>query len=260
MKKTAYLVDVSSWLHITWSQAMAVVGQFGSASGALGMARNRLNVRAQSLVSEIDQNAHNLAAVKVYAALDVGKTWRHRLLPSYKAQRPNKSDVQRQYFAEGVDILKSHGFECVASPDNEADDVIATLVSQHPDWTCRILSSDHDLWQLAAPNVELLFFENRKNVLLTGTQIEERLTFPATRLPTYKALVGDSSDNIKGVTGIGEAAALPLVRQYEDIVDIYDNISKLVPSVRKRLAGQLTRAEMLQDICTLRRDVTLERR
>ena len=162
-----------------------------------------------------------------------GKTVRHELFPAYKETRqaaPSDLFQQKELIQEFADSI---GIKQLALPAVEADDIMYSVAKrlEKEGHESVVVSSDKDLGQVLSARVTIV--DPFKDVIITQASLEEKLGFPLYKLPFYYALVGDSSDNIPGVAGIGPKGATKLVQQFESLSDLYSNID-LISSERTR--------------------------
>ena len=152
-----------------------------------------------------------------------GKTFRHDMYPEYKANRsamPEDLIPQMPYVKKFVEALGLPGFE---QPGFEADDIIGTLaeraahMSKEAD-VC-IVSSDKDLMQLV--NGHIYLYDTMKEVKYTPAEVKEKLGVLPPLVADYLGIVGDTSDNIPGVKGIGPKGAVALLEQFGSVEAIY---------------------------------------
>ena len=191
-----------------------------------------------------------------------GPTFRHKLYPEYKATRQKAPEdlheqvplVEELLAALGVPVLRKDGFE--------ADDIIATLANRckQTGRACYIVSSDKDLLQLVGGGVYEL--RPSKEVGKTYDEIDEEAVkalwgVPAGRILDLLALMGDASDNIPGVKGIGEKTAAKLITRYGSLDDIYQNIAGIEGSVAGKLAQGRESALLSYKLAALEYDVEL---
>jgi DNA polymerase-1 len=264
-----YILDTSAFAHRVWARAIAASGrrddnwaayQIAVGGKSPGLMRREIT----PLTDELAQRGMEGSEVRLVAALDIGQSFRHKLYSPYKAQRPPIGECQRAFFDKVPEIMQEMGVELYYAPDFEADDVIGVIakLSVEAGWEVRIVSNDRDLWQLAnSSNISFVCRmkspqNSKKSVVrrLNADEIQAELGFHPSRLPTYKALVGDKSDNIPGVRGIGVAAATPLVRQYESINEIYSNLDRIGLKSRLLLAEagkQDFTPQLFEQLCTL---------
>lgn len=172
----------------------------------------------------------NTGATNLHFVTDGYPQWRHDLLPEYKGNRPSRgSSSGSDKFAgvnppqEVIKVLQLLPAAWHHHPDEEADDVIASLVSSLDQTTgaCWIATSDRDLWALADRKVTILGNKQKK---FDPRQVEIELKVPPERVALYKAFFGDASDNIKGVPRIRKTKLIPLIRKFTTVGEIYDHI------------------------------------
>ncbi len=157
-----------------------------------------------------------------------GKNIRHEIFPEYKATRqqaPLDLFEQKELILQLLDEI---GMAQVSQIGIEADDLIASLAKKFNDQGCEIMivSGDKDLAQIVT-NGSIQIFDAFKEKVLNEQQLTEKYGFSLTKLPFYFSILGDASDNIPGVKGIGEKGATDLVKQFNSLDDLYANIDKI---------------------------------
>ncbi len=186
-----------------------------------------------------------------------GPSFRDALYADYKATRDAQPEDLTRQFPIVREIVEAMGLPVLEVPGVEADDVIATCVRRAPP-TARvtILSTDKDLMQLVSERVELL--DTMKDRRYGPAQVEERFGVPPEQLLDLRALVGDASDNIPGVKGIGEKGAAQLLRQWGSLDALLAHAGD-VPGRRAReaLEAQAEQARLSRELARLRDDVAL---
>lgn len=192
------------------------------------------------------------------AALDSMKpTFRSEEFSNYKAQRKEMDEELRVQIPIVFDAISKLGILKLNCEGYEADDVIGTLVHRFEDtFKIYILSNDRDLWQLISPNVSILL-PSTKGIFeeINLDNVSARLDFPKEYLTDYKALRGDTSDNIPGVHGIGEVTAKKLISEYQTVENIYQHIEEIKPEgVKKKLIENVEMAYMSKKLATIIRD------
>ncbi len=186
-----------------------------------------------------------------------GPTFRHQLYEGYKAGRdaqPEDLSAQLPLVRELADAFR---IPIVEVPGVEADDVIATLTQSVPeDVAVTIVSTDKDLMQLVSERVTLT--DGLKERRYGPAEVEERFGVPPERMLDLRALVGDPSDNIPGVKGIGAKGAAKLIGEWGSLENLLDHAGE-VKSARARTAliEQAETARLSKRLSTLRRDVPL---
>lgn len=191
---------------------------------------------------------------------DAGRrTFRNDLYPEYKAQRPEPPDELRPQFGLSIDLARATQAPVFVEEGYEADDIIATLARQAlaTDHSVTILTGDRDILQLLGNKCELLI-PGRRGELTQHTleTFADKYSFPVERFVDFKALMGDPSDNIPGVRGIGKKGAAKLVGTYGKLEQIYGNIDAVKPEgVRKKLRAAREQVFLYRDLVTLMQDV-----
>lgn len=198
------------------------------------------------------------------AALDSRKpTFRSEEFSNYKAQRKEMEDdlkVQIPLVFESMDLLGILKINCEGY---EADDVIGTLVTKLESNTSNqiyIVSNDKDMWQLISENVFVLI-PNTKGGFdkIDEEEALKRLEFDKKHLVDYKALRGDTSDNIPGVFGIGEVTAKKLISQYQTVENIYKHIEEIKPEgLKTKLVESVEMAYMSKKLATIILDAPIQ--
>ncbi len=198
---------------------------------------------------------------------DSGLSFRHERYPAYKATREKLTEELQSDFDRGMDricqILDAYRIPVITLPGYEADDVIGTLVAKSVEAGVNVVvvSGDKDFQQLVRPGVWLLNpgrggSANVEEHWVGLENADERLGIAPEFVTDYLALVGDSSDNIPGVRGIGDKTAAELVRQYghlESILEHAPEITKKRP--REALLEHADNARLSKELVTIRDDL-----
>lgn len=179
-------------------------------------------------------------------------TWRHQEYELYKAGRAHNEEIVPMLDAAKT-FFTSTGQGIIAPPGYEADDVIATLVSKAVKLPRLILSNDRDLFQLVAPDVEIVFDKLR----LTAEGVTQQMGVKPEQIPDFKGLAGDPTDNIPGVDRIGKQTAKQILSQYPTIEAIYENPWRVHVRHYQRLMDGREAAFLFKRLATLDRDLAL---
>ena len=193
-------------------------------------------------------------------------TFRHDMFEGYKAQRkpmPDDLAVQMPLLKETLDAMHIRRLEAEGW---EADDVLGSVAAkcEKSGWECEIVTGDKDSFQLITDTTSVLHVKTRmgqtETILYDKARFAEEYGFAPPLMVDLKALMGDASDNIPGVPGIGEKTALDLVRRYGRVEDIYAGLDGLdiKDSVRKKLAAGRESAEMSYTLATISREAPVE--
>ncbi|BAP00797.1 DNA-directed DNA polymerase [Mycoplasmopsis californica HAZ160_1] len=194
----------------------------------------------------------------LFIAFDAhGKTKRHEQYEDYKAGRSKAPTIIFEQFAIIKDILSSWNIKWFEQEGDEADDLIATLC-KNSTANNYIYSKDQDLLQLVDANTEVIFkskegFFDTYNIY----NFENYHGILPSQIPDYKGLAGDSSDNIKGVNGIGSIGAKKLINTFGSIENIYANISQLKGAIKQKLIAGEKDAFFCKSLTTLNKEVIM---
>jgi DNA polymerase-1 len=182
----------------------------------------------------------NLEKVGKYIifTLDSGKeeNFRRKIYPQYKANRPPLPPDLEVQISKGIELLKKMGFKVIEIPGFESDDIIASLVEEakKEGIKVKILSSDKDLCQLI-DDKRVVIYDYFKDEIIDEEKCREKYGVTPAQFVDYLALVGDSSDNIPGVRGIGPKRARELLQKYGNLEGIYAHLEELPAGIRKKL-------------------------
>ena len=174
----------------------------------------------------------------VAVAFDAGsKTRRHKLYKDYKAGRqvtPMELIDQIPYIMKYLDAMNVKYY---SSNDYEADDIVATIANKYyKDFDeIDVLSNDNDLFQLIKPNEIQLYQKQKEQVKYDEKYLFEDKGITPSQIPDFKALIGDKSDNLMGVEGIGPVTAAKLLQKYNNLDGIYEHIDEITGKNKERL-------------------------
>lgn len=190
-------------------------------------------------------------------------TFRHEQVATYKAQREEAPDILRQQMGLVRQVVDAFGFPVVESPGYEADDVLATLASWARDRgdEAVVVTGDRDVYQLVEdPCIKVLYTHSRgvsemKEYDEAG--VRERTGVAPGDYVTYAALRGDPSDNLPGVSGVGEKTAAKLVNAYGSLDEIFAHVGDQTPKMRERLAEGEDQVRTNAEVMRLVRDAPL---
>ncbi|NMA07886.1 MAG: DNA polymerase I [Clostridiales bacterium] len=204
----------------------------------------------------------------VLACFDLhAPTFRHMEFSDYKAgRRPTPPELISQ-FDLLREILDALGVPRAEVAGFEADDLIGTIskrCEQDPDWTCVIVTGDRDSFQLIDDTTSVLYITTRNHqsvtIPYTPEKIMEEYGITPPQMIEVKSLMGDASDNIPGVPGIGEKTALMLIQKFGTMRGVYDNIDdpSIKKGVREKLLAGRESAEMSRVLAEIERDAPLD--
>lgn len=170
---------------------------------------------------------------------DLGDTFRHKQYAEYKATREKMPEDLGHQIGRIEQMVNAFNIPVFAVENYEADDLLGTLANQASQQGVEtiIVTGDRDAFQLVGPRVKVLIsgrsFSDR--VLYDEAQVEERYGLPPAKLIELKSLVGDTSDNIPGVKGVGEKGGVKLLSQYGTLEGIYEHLDELPKGQRAKL-------------------------
>lgn len=197
----------------------------------------------------------------IMVAFDKGKTFRHDKYDVYKAGRAAMPDELKLQFPKAKEVLDTMGIKHFEIDNYEADDIIGTLakrVDEEDEFIATIISSDKDLLQLISDEVTVKLLKSNDYIMMTRDEFYNTYQTEPIRMIDLKALMGDSSDNIPGVKGIGEKTAISLISKYGSLDGVYEHLDELTPKTREKLENDKDNAYMSLDIATIYREVPID--
>lgn len=208
----------------------------------------------------------NIADIKpdaIAVAFDLrSPTFRHKSVSYYKANRKGMPPELAQQLPLIKELLTYMGVKVLECEGFEADDILGTLAQACTDSGdhCFVLTGDRDSLQLISDNVTVLLATNKETIHYDQARFTEDYGFDPIRLIDLKALMGDSSDNIPGVPGIGEKTASVLVKEYGAIENLYEKYadSSLTKGVKAKLEKGKASAEESKWLATIVRNAPVE--
>lgn len=231
---------------------------YGTAYGPQGILTNSKGtpVNAISVFNRIISKAIlKYEPTHVFVAFDSGKkTKRHDKLESYKGGRKATPEELIIQFPLVKQMLDRMGIKRYEEAEIEADDIIASLVqkfSKNND--IYVFSSDKDLYQLVNKNTTIIVPQNgnKDDVIITNNDFYDKLGYFPNQVVDIKGLVGDSSDNLPGVKGIGEKGAIKLLKEFETLEGIYQNIKNHTNGIQEKLIASKDIAFLCKELATL---------
>ncbi len=195
----------------------------------------------------------------IIVAFDKGKTFRHEKYKDYKGGRvetPNELKIQ---FPLAKKLLEAMGIKYYEIDNYEADDIIGTFSKycDHNDYKGLIVSSDKDLLQLINEDVDIKLLKQKDYIRYNEKTFEEAYGIKPINVIDLKALMGDSSDNIPGVKGVGEKTALKLLQEYKTLDNLYNNIDNIKGKLKEKLINDKDNAYMSYNLATIVTDVDM---
>jgi DNA polymerase I len=242
------LVDGSGYLYRAFHALPPLTNSRGEPTGAVLGVLNMLN-------KMIKEEAPDRIAVVFDAP---GRTFRDDLFDQYKAHRTPMPDDLRAQVQPLYDVVAAMGVPLLRVPGVEADDVIGTLAKQGADAGFKVLIStgDKDMAQLVGPNVELL--NTMSNVRLDRIGVKAKFDVFPEQIVDYLALVGDTSDNIPGITSVGPKTAAKWLNQYQTLDALIAHAADITGKVGENLRNELPMLELSRKLATIDTTLSLE--
>ncbi len=194
-------------------------------------------------------------------AFDIGTNFRKSLYKDYKAGRQQTPEELKMQMPVARKILKAMGIKYYEIDGYEADDIIGTFskrASEDKDFDATIVSSDKDLLQLISDQVDVKLLKTKDFIRYNTHTFMKDYGFKPIRIIDLKALMGDASDNIPGVKGIGEKGAIKLIQEYDTIENLYDNIDNISGKLKEKLIEGKEDAFFSKKLATIVLDVPIE--
>ncbi len=246
LKDWAILIDGSSFIYRAY---YAIQGYLSTSRGFPTKATFGVTQMLIKILKEFETQTI------VWFADEKGPTFRHLAYAEYKAQRPGMPDdlkVQIPYIKK---IVSSLGIPFVSKEGFEADDLISAFVHKFPIKSI-IVAPDKDLYALVSERT--ILYDPVREVFIDKEEFLKKFGFPPERFPEFRALVGDPSDNIKGVPGVGEKTAKELILRFKSLEELFENLHKVTPlKLREALAKNKERVFENLSLMKLRTDVEL---
>ncbi len=256
-KETLMLIDVYSLLN------RAFYGMAG---------RNRLTApdglptgALFAFLNMLSKYRDELRPTHVVSALDMpGETFRHRKFDEYKKGRsPMPDDLARQV-PVAREMLEYLGFQPVGMTDYEADDLIGTLsqIGEARGMSVKILTGDRDTLQLISDNTSVVLLTTKRDgsesEVITPDVMMDEYNLSPSQWVDVKGLMGDASDNIPGVRGVGQKTAIKLIQEYGSIDGVYENLGDMKGALLGNLTVGEQMAKLSRELSVICRSVPLE--
>ena len=245
--KQLILVDGSSYLFRAFHALPPLVNSKGQPTGAV---KGVINMIRSLVKTNPDSNIAIVFDAK-------GSTFRNQIYAEYKAHRPPMPDELRSQIKPIHDIIKAMGLPLLIIEDVEADDVIGTLSCEASAAGIKTLIStgDKDLAQLVNDDITLM--NTMTNEILDVEGVHKKFGVGPNRIIDYLALMGDKSDNIPGVPGVGPKTALKWLLDFGSMEDVIKNADKISGKIGERLRENIDLVRLSYVLATIKQDVKL---
>ena len=197
----------------------------------------------------------------VIVAFDKGKTFRHQEYEDYKGGRVETPDELKKQFPVAKELLTAMGIKYYEIDNYEADDIIGTFAKfcdDDKEFIGTIVSSDKDLLQLISKDVDIKLLKQKDYIRYNEKTFEEAYGIKPINVIDLKALMGDSSDNIPGVKGVGEKTALKLLHEYKTLDGIYQNVDNIKGKLGEKIKNDKENAYKSYHLATIVKNVPME--
>ena len=194
-------------------------------------------------------------------AFDKGKTFRHEEYEGYKDGRVETPDELKKQFPKAKELLTAMGIKYYEIDGYEADDIIGTFAKfcdDDKDFIGTIVSSDKDLLQLISNDVDIKLLKQKDYIRYNEKTFEKDYGIKPINVIDLKALMGDPSDNIPGVKGVGEKTALKLLHEYKTLDGIYENIENIKGKIKEKLINDKENAYKSYHLATIIKEVPMQ--
>ncbi|MGM9877579.1 MAG: DNA polymerase I [Bacilli bacterium] len=254
MKKRAILVDGNNLLFRSY-YATAYNGNL--MKNSKGIPTNAL----YGFINMINKIINEEKPEYMMIAFDKGHNFRQDLYDNYKDGRietPSDLKIQFPIAKELCDLL---GIKYIEIDNYEADDIIGTfarMADEDKNYNATIISSDKDLLQLISEEVDVKLLKQKDYILMNETTFFENYGIKPIRMIDLKALMGDSSDNIPGVKGIGEKTALSLLQKYETLDGVYNHLDEISVKTKEKLESDKENAYFSYKLATIYKNIDFE--
>ena len=249
-RKTLYLIDGSSYIF------RAFFGVRQQLATSKGFPTNALYGFINMLQKVIREEKPDYLVV---AFDSPDKTFRHKIYPNYKANRDAPPEELSRQFPYFEPLVKAYGLSSIRRPGFEADDIIGTLAikGKQKGLEIVIVSGDKDMMQLISPHIYML--DTMKNKKFMDKEVVEKFGVQADKVVEVMGLMGDSSDHIPGVAGVGPKTAAELIRKFGSIEALYKRIDEVEKkNVKEKLERDKENAFMSRELVSIDTEMDLE--
>ena len=210
---------------------------------------------ARELVRILEQEKPEYIAV----AFDVGKTFRDEIFPEYKGTREKMPDDLRPQIDRIREMVDAFNIPRLEMEGFEADDVLGSVarIAAEQGLGVKIITGDRDLLQLVNERTAV-YLAGDDQTYITDEDVIKKLGVRADQVVDYKAIVGDKSDNIPGVKGVGEKTAISLLEKFGTLDDIYHNLDQVENRWKGKLEASKETAYMSYDLAQIRTDLNIK--
>ncbi len=246
-KKKLYCIDGNAYVHRAYHALPMMTNSKGQPTNAV-----------YGFIKMLNRIIKQKNPDYVVVCFDTPKpTFRHREYAKYKATRKPTDEQLKSQFPLVRNVVETMNVGVIAIEGYEADDILATLCSNADKEGIEtvIVTGDKDAFQLVNDSVTI--YNEQKNILYDDKKVMEKTGVKPNQFIDLQALMGDSADNVPGVAGIGEKTAVPLIREYGSLDNVYKNLSSLKETVSRKLEKHRDDAYLSKKLVMLKKDIPL---
>jgi len=249
MEKTIMLIDGNSLMYRAFFAMSPVLTDKGIYTNAVYGFLNMLLKATQDYTP-----THIAVAFDMHE-----KTFRNDIYPDYKGNRSETPEELRPQFDIIKDVLRSMQIHIIETPRFEADDILGTMSkrAQKEGYKALLVTGDRDILQLVNDDVHV--YMTVKGIsdieIFDVDKVKEKYSLAPIQIIDMKGLMGDSSDNIPGVKGVGEKTAIKLLGEYGSLEGVYENIDKIAGKLKEKLENDQEMAYLSKKLATIKTDI-----
>lgn len=250
MAEVVYLVDASTFIHRSYHAIRHLATSDGRPTNAVF-----------GFVATLNKLLNEKQPEYLAVAYDAkGPSFRKEMYPDYKANRPPMPEDLIAQQEPIRNIVKAMGLTSLEIEGIEADDIIATLTEKAlaEGFEVVIVSADKDFYQLLSDKVMMYDPNPKRESAMTPADFAEKFGIRPEQFLDVQGLMGDSSDNIPGVPGVGEKTAVKLIGEHETLENLYQNLDKTKGRMREKLEQNKDSAFASRELARLKRDADLD--
>ena len=243
-KRLLYLIDGSSYVFRAYHAIPHLSNRRGEPTNA-----------TYGFVTMLLKTLREGAPTHVVVAFDTkAPTFRHQRYPEYKANRESPPDDLKVQIPRIHEVVEAMNLPVVMEPGWEADDLISTLALKGlaEGFEVVLVTGDKDFMQIIRPGIRM--YDGMRDRWIGEDEVRKKFGVGPKKVIEAQALIGDSSDNVPGVRGIGEKTAGPLVEKYGTLENLYDHLDELTAGQRKKLEANRDMAFLSRELVTIRTD------
>ncbi len=252
MEKTLMLIDGNSLMYRAFYAMSPILNDRGIYTNAV-----------YGFLNMFLKATQDFAPTHIAVAFDVHeKTFRNDLYKEYKANRSETPEELRPQFAIIKDVLSAMRIKIIEAPKYEADDILGTVSKNaaKKGYKSLLFTGDRDILQLINDDIHVyMTVKGISDVIVFDTaMVNEKYSLKPSQIIDMKGLMGDASDNIPGVKGVGEKTAVKLLTEYETLEGVYENIDKIQGKLKEKLINDKEMAFISKKLATIKTDIDID--